>query len=114
MHALGYKDLLVLKIPWKQAVKRSVPNKKFLIRDFQKKNKSDVTRVFREATKDSYGFVYRQADFLKARINGPFLTPSLKNMRIVKRNEKVLGYAYWESSPQFGICEEILASSYLL
>ncbi len=108
---LGYKDLSVREIAWKHVGKPSVSNKKFLIRNFQETDKSDVTRVFREATKDSYGFVYRQADFLNARINGPFLKPSpMKNMRIVRRNEKVLGYAYWESSPQFSMCEEILAS----
>lgn len=107
---LGYKDLLIREVAWKQIGKPSLHNKKFAVANFQEANKSDVTRVFKETTKDSYGFIYRPADFLKARINGPFSTPSpVENMRLTKRNDEIFGYAYWESSSQFSICTEILA-----
>lgn len=107
---LGYKDLLVREIAWKQAERTTLLDKKFEAKNFQEENYSDVNRIFREVTKGSHGFVFRPTDFLKARTNGPFPKPSPKeNMIFVKHNDEISGYAYWESSPQFNICMEILA-----
>lgn len=107
---LGYKDLLVGEIAWKLA--REPPfrhDKKIVVASFQEENNSDVDKIFREATKGSYGFVYRPTNFLKARAGHFSEFAPKKNMRLAKRNDEISGYAYWESSPQRSYCGEILA-----
>jgi len=107
---LGYKDLVVQEVAWKLPEKSLQLNKGFVVANFQEGNELDVYKIFREATKDSYGFVYRPTNFLKARTNGPFPKPSpLEKMRLARRDDKITGYAYWESSTHFSICMEILA-----
>lgn len=107
---LGYNDLAIREIAWKQAETPTLPDKTLAVTDFQKEDNSEVARIFREATKGSYGFVYRPENFLEARIDGPFTKPEpTKNMRLAKLNDRVDGYIYWEPSPQLGICTEILA-----
>jgi len=105
---IGYKDLTTREISWKQVGKAPrYRDKTIVVTNFQEHNTFDVNRIFKVATRDSYGFVYRPRNFLKARYDGK-LVPSEK-MRLAKRNNEVTGYAYWESSPEACICPEILA-----
>ncbi len=105
---LGYKDLTMREISWKLGGKSPVSyDREAIVTHFQEHNKSDVNRIFKTATKNSYGFTYRSPNFLKARQDGK-LAP-LKKMRLAKRGNEVTGYAYWETSPEVCICPEILA-----
>ena len=108
---LGYNDLTFCNIAWKQNKGTNVHNKDNMIVNFENQNYSDVDRIFIESTQDSYGFVYRPKEFLKARVFGPFSEPlPLEKMRLAKNKEEVTGYAYWEKCPQICICSEILAN----
>lgn len=108
---LGYKDLAIHKIAWKQARGGYAHDKDHAIVNFENQNNSDVDRIFSEATEGSYGFVYRPKKFLKARMFGPFPEPSpLEKMRLARLNEEISGYAYWEPSSQVCTCTEILAN----
>lgn len=69
-----------------------------------------MDRIFRKATEGSYGFVFRQEKFLKALGVRFFLGFAPKEkMRLVKRDDEISGYAYWESSSKVSACKEILA-----
>ncbi len=107
---LGYKNLVVRGIALKTPKKPLPLAKRIVVEKFKEGDDSAVYRTFLEATKDSYGFVYRPPDFLKARINGPFLRPSpQEKMWLAKHNDESIGYAYWEEEPHFAICTEVLA-----
>ncbi len=69
---LGYKDLSIPKIAWKQARGNYSYDKDNTIVNFDNHHYSDVDRIFNVVTKGSYGFVYRPKNFLKKRIFGPF------------------------------------------
>lgn len=110
---LGYKDLVIRQLAWKSGRETPLRNDgdyKSVVTSFQEQNTYDVDRIFRKATEGSYGFVYRQTKFLKAVAVRFFegFAPKEK-MRLVKRNDEVSGYAYWESSSQVSACKEILA-----
>ncbi len=109
---LGYEDIVVREIAWKTSEKPLQLDWELIVTEFQEGDDSAVYRIFLNATKNGYGFVYRPANFLKARINGPFPKPSpLEKMRLAKHGDETIGYAYWEDEARFAVCTEILALS---
>lgn len=106
---MGYMDLKTDEIAWKLARKPSLTHdKRIVITGFEEQNAVGVYEIFKNATKDSYGFIYRPPNFLGARYECGKIEP-LKKMRLAKQNGKVSGYAYWDSASQINTCEEILA-----
>lgn len=106
---MGYKDLKIDGIAWKLARKPPLPlDERIIATNYEEQNAAEVDEVFKNATENSYGFIYRPPNFLKARYDCGRIEP-LKNMRLAKRNGKIVGYAYWDSSVQIHTCVEILA-----
>jgi len=69
-----------------------------------------IDEIFRKVVAGSYGFVYRPNDFLRARAGMVDREVRLsEKLRVVERDQKPTGYAYWESNPRLTEATEILA-----
>lgn len=80
-----------------------------LVRSFSDEDIPIVNKVYTEAVRRSYGFIYRPSDFLKARKYATGEMKPKENLRIAQRGDTAMGYAYWDSNPRISEAYEIIA-----